>query len=119
MAEGIDKWSVNASVSSLESMCSDGCPVSPSILYDQRALVTETRISQRSRNAMTAYCKRKSFALVGRGDLWSHQSQVDTQLKRVSQKREKAKTETRRIYRHFHLFPQSTPQTLAMISITI
>ena len=116
MTELTDRYSV----SSLESMCSDGCPVSPSILYDQRALLTETRNSQRSRNAMTAYRKRKSTVVIGKGDLWSHQSQLDTQLRKVSQKREKAKTETKRLcYRQFQISPQSPPQTLAMISICI
>jgi hypothetical protein len=86
-------------------MCSDGCPVSPSILYDQRALMTETRRSQRSRNAMTAYRTRKmTVSSVGRGATWLHEkNQSIYPIIYISQKREKAKTEYRRP-RHFQSY---------------
>jgi hypothetical protein len=55
----------SGSVRSIESHFSDGCPVSPSLLYEQRSLLFETRQRLRQRNAITAYRSYKSRMTVG------------------------------------------------------
>ena len=55
----------SGSVKSLESMYSDGCPVSPSLLYEQRAMLYDTREKQRQRKAVTAYRSYKSRLSIG------------------------------------------------------
>jgi hypothetical protein len=57
--------STEGSVETIDTLCSDGCPVAPSILYDQRALMYETRKYFRGRKALTAYHKAKDR--VGKG----------------------------------------------------
>jgi hypothetical protein len=47
------------SVSSLDSLASEGLPVSPSLLYDQRERLYETRRKQ-GRKAITEYSRVKS-----------------------------------------------------------
>ncbi len=59
--------SESGSVTSIESMLSEGCPVSPSFYYDQRDLVYQTRLKQRGRRALTAYRAMKSKNMVGGG----------------------------------------------------
>jgi hypothetical protein len=41
------------------STCTEACPVSPSLLYDQRAQLYETRRYLRNRRALTAYHRTK------------------------------------------------------------
>jgi hypothetical protein len=55
----------SGSVKSIESMYSDECPVSPSLLYEQRAMLYETREKQRHRKALTAYRSYKSRLSIG------------------------------------------------------
>ncbi len=55
----------SGSVKSIESMYSDGCPVSPSLLYEQRAVLYDTRQKQRHRKAVTAYCSYKTRPTLG------------------------------------------------------
>ncbi len=55
----------SGSVKSIESMYSDGCPVSPSLLYEQRAMLYDTREKQRHRKAVTAYRSYKSRTSIG------------------------------------------------------
>ena len=57
--------SEQGSVASLDSLCSEGCPAAPSLLYDQRDLVYETRQHQSNRRALTAYRTYKSRGLIG------------------------------------------------------
>jgi hypothetical protein len=45
--------------SSQGSTCTEACPVSPSLLYDQRAQLYETRRYLRNRRALTAYHRTK------------------------------------------------------------
>ena len=59
----------SGSVRSLESIYSDGCPVSPSLLYEQRAMLYETRQKQRHRKAVTAYRPYKSRSSIGEASL--------------------------------------------------
>lgn len=47
------------SVTSLDSLCSEGLPVSPSLLYDQRQRLYET-CKKQGRKAVTAYVRQKS-----------------------------------------------------------
>lgn len=55
----------SGSVRSISSLCSDGCPVSPSLLYEQRQLLFETRQQLRQRNAVTAYRSYKTRSTIG------------------------------------------------------
>ena len=55
----------SGSVQSIESILSDGCPVSPSLLYEQRAMLYDTRQNQRQRKAVTAYRSYKSRSSIG------------------------------------------------------
>ena len=41
------------------STCTEACPVSPSLLYDQRAQLYDTRKYLRNRRALTAYHRTK------------------------------------------------------------
>jgi hypothetical protein len=50
------------SVTSIESMCSDGIPVSPSLLYDQRQRLYDT-CKKQGRKAVTAYARQKPRTL--------------------------------------------------------
>ena len=102
----------SGSVNSLDSLCIDGCPVSPSILYDQRALVFETRKKQKNRKALTEYRTYKS-RIVGK-ELICPQNGIDIIQVHPIQKREKAKTESH----HFQQFYHSNKiQNLEMIFI--
>ncbi len=71
------------SVHSTESFFSDGCPVSPSLLYEQRDLLFETRKQLRQRKAVTAYRSYKSRSTIGEAkqpcvrDENNHQTDVD------------------------------------------
>ncbi len=55
----------SGSVRSIESIFSDGCPVSPSLLYEQRSILFETRQHLRQRKAITAYRSYKTRMTVG------------------------------------------------------
>ena len=107
------------SVQSIESICSDGCPVSPSLLYDQRSRMIETRKSQIYRNAMTAYRTRKSSSIIGNEALVWLQNDVNSLLHRQKRIREKAKTERQRYHPTQPYYHQRNQQVQAMISICI
>ena len=104
------------SVKSIESICSDGCPVSPSSLYEQRALVYQARKSQYNRKsitAITAYRYRKSSLLVGRGTALCPRNEVNI----IDLQQRKIKTEKiRNIQLSFHEIHQIP---LEMISICL
>ncbi len=51
--------SEKGSVTSINSLCSEGLPVSPSILYDQRLRLYDT-CKKQGRKAVTAYVRQKS-----------------------------------------------------------
>jgi len=104
--------SENGSVQSIETICSDGCPVSPSALYDQRALVYETRKYQSYRKSITSYRYRKIHTLLGKSSstVWhlhgtnakpliEHIEQIE-QIEPLHQRR--AKTEHRQDHRQNH-----------------
>lgn len=59
---------------SLETLASEGCPVSASYLYDQRELVRQTLKSQGRRNAITEYRKHKDKSIVGKAK-WAKQDE--------------------------------------------
>ena len=63
----------SGSVRSIASIYSDGCPVSPSLLYEQRSLLFETRQRLRQRNAVTAYRSYKSRITVGEAPCLEHE----------------------------------------------
>jgi hypothetical protein len=69
--------STDGSVATIESLCSEGCPVAPSILYDQRALLYETRKYFRGRKAVTAYHNGKGGDKVGEGSCLRQDESVD------------------------------------------
>jgi len=104
------------SVKSIESICSDGCPVSPSGLYEQRALVYQTRKSQYNRKSMTAIIPHrhpKSRLLVGKGTVVCPRNEVGI----IEIQQRKIKTEkTRNIQLSFHEIHQ---MPLEMISICL
>ncbi len=66
----------SGSVRSIESIFSDGCPVSPSLLYEQRSILFETRQQLRQRKAITAYRSYKTRAKVG-GAACLHQDEIN------------------------------------------
>ena len=104
------------SVKSIESICSDGCPVSPSSLYEQRALVYQTRKSQYDRKSITAittYRYRKSCLLVGKGTLACPRNEVNI----IESQQRKIKTEK---IRNIQLsFQEIQHMPLEMISICL
>jgi len=107
------------SVQSIESICSDGCPVSPSILYDQRARMVETRKCQNYRNAITAYQTRKSPSIVGKGAfVWLQIPQGDVNSI-GNRQREKSKTEKYRYHLTQISYRQRNQQNQEMTSICI
>jgi len=115
-----------SSVHSIESVSSDGCPVSPSILYDQRALFYETLKKQKRRNAMTEYRSRRRKSLVivvGGGNPWTSENDISRPTTRSIKEKsttplKKSKTESSyRIPQSLHYIHQKDPLNLAMISI--
>ena len=106
------------SVKSIESICSDGCPVSPSVLYDQRAFAYEMRKNQQYRKSMTFitnYRYRKSQSIVGKGSFVWPRNEITIQNNIDSPR--KIKTEKiRNIQPFFHKI-QHKP--LEMISICL
>ncbi len=64
--------SETGSTTSLETIASEGCPVSVSYLYNQRELVRETLKSQGRRNAITEYRKQKRNSIVGKAKCLKH-----------------------------------------------
>jgi len=114
-----DRTDHSESVQSIESICSDGCPVSPSILYDQRARMIETRKYQNYRNAITAYRTRKSPSIVGKGAfVWLQIPQSDVNSI-GNRPREKSKTEKYRYHLTQTFYRQRNQQNQEMISICI
>jgi len=107
------------SVQSLDSIYSDGCPVSPSLLYDQRSRMIETRKSQIHRNAMTAYRSRKSSSILGNGAFLWLQNDANIIVYREKRTREKARTERNRYQATQPFYHQRNQQPQAMISICI
>ena len=104
------------SVKSIESICSDGCPVSPSNLYEQRALAYQTRKSQYDRKSMTAiapYRYRKSCLLVGKRTLVCPRNEASI----IDSQQRKIKTEK---IRNIQLsFQEIRQMPLEMISICL
>lgn len=59
--------SERGSVISIESLLSDGCPFTESLLHDQQDIVIETLKRTPNRNALTQYNTGKSKMIVGKG----------------------------------------------------
>ena len=107
----------SGSVRSIESIFSDGCPVSPSLLYEQRSVLFETRLHLRQRKAITAYRSYKTRAKVGGGAVCLNQDEINEPC---------IKRRTDLVNQSRHDFPRSRTfrlrdkvSNLAMISINI
>ena len=105
----------SGSIHSIESFFSDGCPVSPSLLYEQRDLLFETRQRLRQRNAVTAYRSYKSRTTVGEAVCLTHEDRYESiaAIKRGTGVVSKARSDFPRSHT-FRL--RDKVSTLAMIS---
>ncbi len=58
--------SERGSTNSIETLSSDGCPVSPSLLYDELQELYYTCQAQPTRRALTSYYRKKTSQSVGK-----------------------------------------------------